>query len=29
VFEVATLVGYYSLLAMQLRLFRADQEPRS
>ena len=29
VFEIATLVGYYSLLAMQLRLFRADQEPRS
>jgi 4-carboxymuconolactone decarboxylase len=29
VFEVATLVGYYSLLAMQLRLFRADQEPQS
>jgi 4-carboxymuconolactone decarboxylase len=29
VFEVATLVGYYSLLAMQLRLFRADEEPGS
>lgn len=28
-FELSTLVGYYSMLALQLRIFRADGPPSS